>query len=96
VYKRKTRETVNPENWNAKKGSIIQRTALTKDDLQKQNELVSTLNKLETFILEQYRKRNETEIINGDWLEEIISAYYAGDASLNNWILLKIFRCMSG
>lgn len=78
VYKRRTRETVNPENWNTKKGSIIQRTALTKDDLQKQNELTGILNKLEEFILEQYRKRNETEIINGDWLEEIITAFYSG------------------
>ncbi|PRB01993.1 hypothetical protein CQ046_13590 [Chryseobacterium sp. MYb7] len=78
VYKRKTREMVNPENWNTKKGSIIQRSALTKDDLQKQNELISTLNKLETFILDQYRKRTETEIINGDWLEEIIASYYSG------------------
>ncbi|WP_241280111.1 tyrosine-type recombinase/integrase [Chryseobacterium cucumeris] len=78
VYKRKTREIVNPENWNTKKGSIIQRSALTKDDLQKQNELISTLNKLETFILDQYRKRTETEIINGDWLEEIIASYYSG------------------
>ncbi|RKT01028.1 integrase [Chryseobacterium defluvii] len=78
VFKRKTRETVNPENWNSKKGSIIQRTALNKDNLQKQNELISTLNKLETFILEQYRKRTDTEIINGEWLEEIITAYYSG------------------
>jgi integrase len=78
VYKRRTRETINPENWNAKKGSIIQRTALTKDDLQKQNELTGTLNKLEAFILEQYRKRSEIEIINGEWLDEIITAYYSG------------------
>jgi integrase len=28
--------------------------------------------------LEQYRKRDETEIINGIWLEEVISAYYNG------------------
>lgn len=78
VYKRRTRETINPENWNAKKGSIIQRTALTKDDLYKQNELTGTLNKLEAFILEQYRKRTEIEIINGEWLDEIITAYYSG------------------
>ncbi|WP_419869888.1 site-specific integrase [Chryseobacterium sp. CT-SW4] len=78
VYKRKTREIVNPENWNPKKGSVIQRTALSKDDLQRQNELAGTLNKLEIFILEQYGKRIETEVINGDWLEEVITAYYSG------------------
>ncbi|MET3537260.1 site-specific integrase [Chryseobacterium limigenitum] len=78
VYKRKTRETVNPEDWNAKKGSAIQRTALSKESHHKQNELVSILNKLETFILEQYSKRTETEIINGDWLDEIIEAFYSG------------------
>jgi len=78
VYKRKTREQVNPEDWNAKKGSLIQRTALSKESSHRQNELVSTLNKLETFILEQYSKRTETEIINGDWLDEIIEAYYSG------------------
>jgi integrase len=78
VYKRKTRETVNPENWNAKKGAIIQRTALTREGLENQTEQINTLTKLESFILEQYRKRNETEIIGGDWLAEIIDAYYSG------------------
>lgn len=78
VYKRKTRETVNPENWNAKKGGVVQRTALTREALQNQTEQINTLTKLESFILEHYRKRTETEIINGDWLAEIIDAYYSG------------------
>ncbi len=78
VYKRATRETINPEDWNAKKGMVIQRTALSREDQYRQNELESVLDKLKAFILEQYRKRSESEIINGEWLEEIIEAYYSG------------------
>jgi integrase len=78
VYKRGTRETVNPEDWNAKKGTVIQRTALSKESYDNQLKLVSTLNKLRTFILDEYKTCLDSDSINGDWLENMIDLYYSG------------------
>ena len=76
--KRKTRETINPENWNAKKGLPKNIISGTENTLKISEDLKQRLSEIETFILEQYRKRDETEIINGIWLEEILNAYYNG------------------
>lgn len=77
-YKRKTRETVNPENWSKDKGAPKNITSGTEKTLKENETLKNTLLKLESFILEQYRKRTDDEIINGIWLDEIITAYYSG------------------
>ena len=76
--KRKTRETINPEYWNPKTGSPKKIKSAPEDILINIEDLKQRLSEIETFILEQYRKRDETEIINGIWLEEIINAYYNG------------------
>lgn len=80
--KRKTRETINPENWNAKKGLPKNIISGTENTLKISEDLKQRLSEIETFILEQYRKRDETELINGIWLEEIITAYYTGGRRL--------------
>jgi len=76
--KRKTRETINPEYWNPKTGSPKKIKSAPEDILINIEDLKQRLSEIETFILEQYRKRDETEIINGIWLEEILNAYYNG------------------
>lgn len=78
LYKRKTRETINPENWNVKKGepkNLQSGTAKTLKDIE---DLKQKLSDIESFILEQYKNRTDTEIINGNWLDEVITAYYSG------------------
>ena len=76
--KRKTSETINPEYWNPKTGSPKKIKSAPEDILINIEDLKQRLSEIETFILEQYRKRDETEIINGIWLEEILNAYYNG------------------
>ena len=80
-FKRKTRETINPEYWNAKpesKGFPKNIKAGTETTLKQIEDLKLKLKEIESFILEQYRKRNETEIINGIWLDDILTAFYNG------------------
>lgn len=77
-YKRKTRETINPLFWNAKEGKPKNIQSGTKEVLHHIENVKSVLPKIETHILDQYRKRTETEIINGDWLTEVIEAFYTG------------------
>ncbi|WP_090079598.1 phage integrase SAM-like domain-containing protein [Halpernia frigidisoli] len=78
TIKRKTRETINPDKWEAKKGApknIKSGTAETIKDLEN---LKQKLSAIESFVLNAYNQRNETEIINGDWLSEILEAFYNG------------------
>ncbi|MHA6697043.1 phage integrase SAM-like domain-containing protein [Chryseobacterium sp. A321] len=77
-YKRKTRETINPDHWNPKTGKPKNIQSADKDTLNHIEEVKKNLINIESFILEQYRKRTETETINGDWLDEIITAHYTG------------------
>lgn len=76
--KRKTRETINPEYWNAKTGKPKNIQSANASTLKNIDEVRKNLIEIETFILQHYRKRTDTEIINGDWLDEIITAYYSG------------------
>lgn len=78
LFKRKTRETINPEYWNPKTGKPKNIQSADKDTLTRIDEVKKNLIKIESFVLEQYRKRNDTEIINGDWLNEVINAHYTG------------------
>lgn len=84
VVKRKTRETVNPKYWEPKKGTVknIEKMALAKDDKKNLTDLSAKLSALETYIQEQFSKRADTEIINGVWLDEVITAYYSGGRRL--------------
>ncbi|SKB94253.1 Phage integrase family protein [Soonwooa buanensis] len=81
-FKRKTREIVNPKQWNSKKGTPINIQVGTKDIINQKDDLVNVLAKIERFIIEEYRKRSETDIINGLWLEETIIAFYSGGKRL--------------
>ena len=76
--KRKSHETISPEFWNAKKGSPnnVNKSALNKDVSQILSELTEKLKKLDFFIINQYNNRTDSEIINGDWLTEVITAFY--------------------
>ena len=76
--KRKTRETINPEYWNSKTGKPKNIQSGTETTLKNINEVKNQLIEIESFILDHYRKRTENEIINGDWLDEIITAFYTG------------------
>lgn len=77
-YKRKTRETINTEHWNPKAGKPKNIQSADKNTLKHIEDVKNNLPKIESFILDQYRKRNDDEIINGLWLEEILTAYYNG------------------
>ncbi len=81
-YQRKTRETINPDFWNTKTGKPKKIEVATKTQLQNIADINKILPEIESFIFEQYRKWSETEIINGDWLNEIITAYYSGGRRL--------------
>ena len=76
--KRKSHETISPEFWNAKKGSPnnVNKSTLNKDVSQILSELTEKLKKLDFFIINQYNNRTDSEIINGDWLTEVITAFY--------------------
>lgn len=77
-FKRKTRETINPDQWNPKTGKPKNIQSGTKDVLKHIDDVKKNLIKIESFILEQYQKRDETEIINGIWLDEVLTAFYNG------------------
>ena len=76
--KRKTRETINPDYWNPKTGKPKNIQSADKDTLNHIDEVKKNLIKIASFILDQYRKRKDTEIINGDWLDEVVNAHYTG------------------
>ena len=77
-FKRKTRATISPEHWNPKNGEPRNIKVASQDALENIEGINNSLPKIESFILDQYRKRNDDEIINGIWLEEILNAYYNG------------------
>lgn len=81
-FKRKTRETINPEHWNSKKGEPKNIQSGTKEFLKSLETLKLKLDKLNHFILEHYKNRRDDEIINGIWLEDIINAFYSGGKRL--------------
>ncbi len=76
--KRKTRETIDPEFWNSKTGKPKNVKSANAATLKQIDELRSSLVEIETFILRYFRKRTDVDIINGDWLDEVVSAYYTG------------------
>jgi len=77
-YKRKTRETIHPQFWNQKEGKPKNIQSGTAEVLGHIEHLKAVLPKIQTHILDHYRKRTDTEIINGDWLSEVIEAFYTG------------------
>lgn len=77
-FKRKTREFISPEYWNAKKGEPKKIISGTEENLQKITHLSNQLKKLDAFILDEYKNRMDTDIINGDWLTDTIEAFYNG------------------
>lgn len=77
-FKRKTRETINPDQWNPKTGKPKNIQAGTKETLKHIEDIKNHLTKIENFVLKQFSQRDETEIINGIWLDEVLTAYYNG------------------
>jgi integrase len=77
-YQRKTRETINPENWNAKKGEPKNIQSGTKELLIDLQTLKQKLSDIESYVLKQYKDRKDDEIINGVWLDEVLEAFYSG------------------
>lgn len=79
--KKKTRNFVNPENWNGKpelKGTPKNIKSGTEQFLNDHNALKERLRGLESFILKEYNNRTNEEIINSDWLDEVINGFYNG------------------
>lgn len=77
--KRKTREMVNPENWSVGINKIGEPKKLksgTAEFLNNHELLKRKLAEIKSFILKKYAERKENDIINGDWLDRIITAYY--------------------
>ena len=87
VYKRKTRETVRPDYFA--KGMIKNISSETAPVLKELADSKSKLLELKSYILKQYRDRQTTEVINGDWLSEIIEAYYNGGRKTEQLDFLK-------
>ena len=56
----------------------IETWILPKNNLNDLQKLKQRLTELESYVLEQYRTRKDDEIINGIWLDEIITAFYSG------------------
>ena len=81
-FKRKTRETINPDQWNPKTGRPKNIQSANKATLQHIEDVKKHLSAIDNFILEQYRRRDDSELINGIWLEEVINAYYSGGRRL--------------
>ena len=77
-YQRKTRETINPEHWNTKKGEPKNIQSGTKELLNDLQTLKQKLSDIESYVLKQYKDRKDDEIINGVWLDEVLEAFYSG------------------
>ena len=77
-YQRKTRETINPEHWNTKKGEPKKIQSGTKELLIDLQTLKQKLSDIESYVLKQYKDRKDDEIINGVWLDEVLEAFYSG------------------
>lgn len=90
-FKRKTREFIDPIFWNAKKGEPKNIVSGTKEDLERNRDLINRLKKIEAFILDEYRNRKETDIIQGEWLTEIIEAFYNGGKRTQDLDYLDIY-----
>ncbi len=82
-YQRKTREYINPENWNAKKGLPKNIQAATAEVLNDLETLRQKLADIESFVLKQYSARKDTDIINGTWLADVLDAFYNGRKKKN-------------
>lgn len=78
TVKRKTRETINPDKWVIKMGAPKNLKSGTPEFREDLENLKQNLLAIESFVLSAYNKRKETEIINGDWLSEILEAFYNG------------------
>lgn len=78
-FKRKTRETVNPEYWSGKvgvKGTPKNIKSAPLNILTQHTELKTRLNGLQNFIISEYNNRKDNDVINGEWLDEVIEAFY--------------------
>lgn len=90
-FKRKTRETIDPKFWDAKKGAPKNISSGTQKTLSDIANLKIRLSEIESFIFEQYRIRTDDELINGIWLDEIITAYYSGGRRIQQLDYLDTF-----
>ena len=90
-YQRKTRETINPEHWNTKKGEPKNIQSGTKELLNDLQTLKQKLSDIESYVLKQYKDRKDHEIINGVWLDEVLEAFYSGGRRIENLDYLDVY-----
>ena len=80
LFKRRTRENINPDYWNTKKGAIKNLTSLKEADLNTLNEITDKLNRLRAYLFREFSNSPSGEI-TGDWLTERIEDFYNGKRS---------------
>nr|DAF18191.1 MAG TPA: Integrase [Caudoviricetes sp.]DAY33504.1 MAG TPA: Integrase [Caudoviricetes sp.] len=80
LFKRRTRESINPDYWNTKKGAIKNLTSLKEADLNTLNEITDKLNRLRAYLFREFSNSPSGEI-TGDWLTERIEDFYNGKKS---------------
>ena len=90
-YQRKTRETINPEYWNAKKGEPKNIQSGTKELINDLQTLKQKLSDIESYVLKQYKDRKDDEIINGVWLDEVLEAFYSGGRRIEKLDYLDVY-----
>ena len=90
-YQRKTRETINPEHWNTKKGEPKNIQSGTKELLNDLQTLKQKLSDIESYVLKQYKDRKDDEIINGVWLDEVLEAFYSGGRRIEKLDYLDVY-----
>ena len=90
-YQRKTRETINPEHWNTKKGEPKNIQSGTKELLNDLQTLKQKLSDIESYVLKQYKDRKDHEIINGVWLDEVLEAFYSGGRRIEKLDYLDVY-----
>lgn len=89
VFKRRTRETIRPDYFA--KGMIKNITSERAATLKELDDSKSKLFELRSYVLKQYRNRQETDVINGEWLSEMIEAYYNGGRKTEQLDFLKSY-----
>ena len=90
-YQRKTRETINPEHWNTKKGEPKNIQSGTKELLNDLQTLKQKLSDIESYVLKQYKDRKDHEIINGVWLDEVLEAFYSEGRRIEKLDYLDVY-----
>ena len=77
--KRKTQESINPIFWNAepqRKGFPKNIHSGSKELIKDIQQLREKLTSLESFVYKEYNNRKTDQLIDGEWLTNVIAKYY--------------------